>query len=165
MKNPKVDELILSADKWPAEMAYLRGILLGCLLEETYKWASPVYMFGGKNLVGIASLKEHCALNFFKGGLLQDEEKLLIKPGDHTQFGRWMKFKSVEEIQAKEATIKAYVFEAIEAEKLGLKLEKREPATLQAPEELEAPDLLVDRSIKEPMMNPKSPPPNVRVVK
>ena len=138
MKNPKVDELILSADKWPAEMAYLRGILLGCLLEETYKWASPVYMFGGKNLVGIASLKEHCALNFFKGGLLQDEEKLLIKPGDHTQFGRWMKFKSVEEIQAKEATIKAYVFEAIEAEKLGLKLEKREPATLQAPEELEA---------------------------
>ena len=117
MKNPNVDELILSADKWPAEMAYLRGILLGCLLEETYKWASPVYMFGGKNLVGIASLKEHCALNFFKGGLLQDEEKLLIKPGDHTQFGRWMKFKSVEEIQAKEATIKAYVFEAIEAEK------------------------------------------------
>lgn len=137
MKNPNVDEFIQSADKWSAEMAFLRRILLDCLLVETYKWRTPVYMVGSKNSIAISSLKEHCALNFFKGGLLQDEDKLLIKPGDHTQFGRWMKFKTVEEIQAKEATIKAYVFEAIEAEKLGLKLEKREPAALQVPEELE----------------------------
>jgi uncharacterized protein YdeI (YjbR/CyaY-like superfamily) len=134
MKDPNVDQFIQSADKWRAEMTYLRSILLDCLMTETYKWESPVYMFGGKNLIGIAPLKEHCALNLFKGALLQDEEGLLIKPGEHTQLGRWMKFSSVEEIQAKEDTIKAYIYETIEVEKLGLKLEK--PAEIPYPEEL-----------------------------
>jgi uncharacterized protein YdeI (YjbR/CyaY-like superfamily) len=134
MKNPNVDEFIQSADKWRAEMVYLRHILLDCLMTETFKWASPVYMFGGKNLIGIAPLKEHCALNLFKGALLQDEEGLLIKPGEFTQLGRWMKFSSVEEIQAKEDTIKAYIYETIEVEKLGIKLDK--PAEIPYPEEL-----------------------------
>jgi uncharacterized protein YdeI (YjbR/CyaY-like superfamily) len=134
MKDPKVDQFIQSADKWRAEMTYLRSILLDCLMTETYKWESPVYMFGGKNLIGIAPLKEHCALNLFKGALLQDEEVLLIKPGEFTQLGRWMNFSSVEEIQAKEDTIKAYIYETIEVEKLGLKLEK--PAEIPYPEEL-----------------------------
>jgi len=134
MKDPNVDQFIQSADKWRAEMTYLRSILLDCLMTETYKWESPVYMFGGKNLIGIAPLKEHCALNLFKGALLQDEQGLLIKPGEFTQLGRWMKFSSVEEIQAKEDTIKAYIYETIEVEKLGLKLEK--PAEIPYPEEL-----------------------------
>lgn len=134
MKNPNVDQFIQNADKWRAEMAYLRSILLDCLMTETYKWESPVYMFGGKNLIGIAPLKEHCALNLFKGALLQDEQGLLIKPGEFTQLGRWMKFSSVEEIQAKEDTIKAYIYETIEVEKQGLKLEK--PAEIPYPEEL-----------------------------
>jgi uncharacterized protein YdeI (YjbR/CyaY-like superfamily) len=134
MKDPNVDQFIQSADKWRTEMTYLRSILLDCLMTETYKWESPVYMFGGKNLIGIAPLKEHCALNLFKGALLQDEQGLLIKPGEFTQLGRWMKFSSVEEIQAKEDTIKAYIYETIEVEKLGLKLEK--PAEIPYPEEL-----------------------------
>jgi uncharacterized protein YdeI (YjbR/CyaY-like superfamily) len=134
MKDPNVDQFMQSADKWRAEMTYLRSILLDCLLIETYKWESPVYMFGGKNLIGIASLKEHCALNLFKGALLQDEAGLLIKPGEYTQLGRWIKFSSVEEIQAKEDLIKAYIFETIEVEKLGLVLEK--PVEIPFPEEL-----------------------------
>ena len=135
-KNPQVSELIQNAQKWSAEMACLRHILLDCLLVETYKWSSPVYMFGGKNLIGIAALKDHCALNFFKGGLLQDEEGLLIKPGENSNSARWMKFSSVEEIRAKEASIKAYIFETIEAEKLGLQIEKPEQQPI--PEELTA---------------------------
>lgn len=123
MKDPKVDEFILSADKWPNEMACLRRILLDCLLVETYKWRTPVYMAGTKNLIAISSLKGHCALNFFNGALLQDEEGMLIKPGTYTQVGRWMKFSSVEEILAKEELIKAYVYESIEVEKRGLKLD------------------------------------------
>ena len=136
MKDPNVDEFIQSADKWAAEMAFLRRILLDCLLIETYKWRTPVYRMGTKNLIAISSLKDHCALNFFTGALLQDEDKLLIKPGEHTQLGRWMKFSSVEEILAKEDLIKAYILEAIEVEKLGLKMEK--PAEIPHPEELTA---------------------------
>jgi uncharacterized protein YdeI (YjbR/CyaY-like superfamily) len=134
VQDPQVSELIQNAKKWPAEMAYLRRILLDCMLVETYKWSSPVYMFGGKNLIGMAALKEHCALNFFKGGLLQDMEGLLLKPGENSNSARWMKFSSVEEIRAKEASIKAYIFEAIEAEKLGLQIEKSEQQSI--PEEL-----------------------------
>jgi uncharacterized protein YdeI (YjbR/CyaY-like superfamily) len=134
MKDPNVDEFIQSADKWRAEMAYLRHILLDCMMIETYKWKTPVYMVGKKNIIAISSLKEHCALNFFNGALLQDMEGLLIKPGEHTQLGRWMKFSSVEEIQAKEDTIKAYIYETIEVEKLGLKLDK--PAEIPFPAEL-----------------------------
>jgi uncharacterized protein YdeI (YjbR/CyaY-like superfamily) len=134
MKNPNVDEFIQSADKWRAEMAYLRHILLDCLMTETFKWASPVYMYGSKNLIGIAPLKDNCALNLFRGALLQDEEGLLIKPGEFTQLGRWMKFSSVEEIQQKEDLIKAYIFETIEIEKLGITLEK--PVEIPYPEEL-----------------------------
>ena len=136
MKDPNVDEFIQSADKWAAEMAFLRRILLDCLLIETYKWRTPVYRMGTKNLIAISSLKDHCALNFFTGALLQDEDKLLIKPGEHTHLGRWMKFSSVEEILAKEELIKAYILEAIEVEKLGLKMEK--PAEIPHPEELTA---------------------------
>ncbi len=134
MKDPNVDEFIQSADQWPQEMAYLRRILLDCLLIETYKWRMPIYMVGTKNVLGLTPLKDHCALNFFKGALLQDEEQLLIKPGEHTQLGRWMKFDSLGDIQAKEDFIKAYIIEAIEVEKLGLTLEK--PAEIPYPEEL-----------------------------
>lgn len=134
MKDPNVDEFIQSADKWPKEMAYLRRILLDCLLIESYKWATPVYMYGAKNLIAISSLKEHCALNFFNGALLRDEEGILIKPGEHTQLGRWMKFSSVQEIVANEDLIKAYVFEAMEAQRLGITLEK--PGDIPYPTEL-----------------------------
>ncbi len=134
MKDPKVDEFMQSADKWKQELVYLRGILLDCLLTETYKWQIPVYTFGGKNILGLTPLKDHCALNFFKGGLLADTDQLLIKPGENTQSGRWMKFSSLSEIQEKEAIIRAYVFEAIEVEKLGLKAEKAE--AMPWPEEL-----------------------------
>jgi uncharacterized protein YdeI (YjbR/CyaY-like superfamily) len=134
MKDPNVDEFMQSADQWSQEMAYLRRILLDCLLIEAYKWKTPVYMVGSKNILAISSLKEHCALNFFNGALLQDEDGLLIKPGEHTQLGRWMKFNSVEQIQQQEDLIKAYILEAIEVEKLGLKLEK--PAEIPYPAEL-----------------------------
>jgi uncharacterized protein YdeI (YjbR/CyaY-like superfamily) len=134
MKDPNVDEFIQSADKWRAEMAFLRRIVLDCLMVETYKWRTPVYMVGTKNVIAISSLKDHCALNFFNGALLQDEDGLLIKPGEHTQLGRWMKFSSVEEIRQKEDYIKAYVLEAIEVEKLGLKMEK--PSEIPHPDEL-----------------------------
>ena len=134
MKDPNVDEFIQSADKWSAEMACLRRILLDCLLIETYKWKTPVYMVGKKNIIAISSLKDHCALNFFNGALLQDEKSMLIKPGEHTQLGRWMKFSTVEQILAKEEFIKAYILEAIEVEKLGLKMEKS--TEIPHPEEL-----------------------------
>ena len=120
--NPNVDIFISNAKKWQAELKQLRMICLDCGLTETLKWDVPIYTFHNKNIVGINGLKASCAISFFKGALLSDPLGILIKPGAHTQAGRWIKFISEEEIAANEDVLKAYIFEAIEVEKTGLKV-------------------------------------------
>ncbi len=125
--NPSVDAFLEKTDKWKAELTALRNIMLDCQLIETLKWGQPCYMFNKSNLVILANFKESCAINFFKGALLSDTENLLVKPGENSQSGRFLRFKSLEEIIAAEPIIKAYIFEAIEVEKAGLKIAPRDP--------------------------------------
>ncbi|MBU3659252.1 MAG: hypothetical protein FGM14_05255 [Flavobacteriales bacterium] len=125
--NPNVDIFLEKIDKWYEELKLLRNIMLDCQLIETLKWGQPCYMFNKTNVVILANFKESCAVSFLKGALLTDTENLLVKPGDNSQSGRFLRFKSIEEIIEKEAIIKAYVFEAIEVEKAGLKIAPRNP--------------------------------------
>jgi uncharacterized protein YdeI (YjbR/CyaY-like superfamily) len=125
--NPSVDEFLEKTDKWKVELTVLRNIMLDCQLIETLKWGQPCYMFNKTNVVILANFKESCAVSFLKGALLSDTENLLVKPGENSQSGRFLRFKSVDEIIEKEAIIKAYVFEAIEVEKAGLKVAPRDP--------------------------------------
>ncbi len=122
-------------DRWKAEIAELRKILSGFDLKEECKWGKPCYTMNGKNVVIIQGFKEYCALGFFQGALLKDPKKLLVQLGQ-IQAARVMKFTSASEIAAKAATIKAYVREAMAAEKAGMKVEikRRE---YPVPEELE----------------------------
>lgn len=107
---------------WPQELNVLRLLILDCGLTEEVKWDVPCYTFNGKNILILAALKNYCSISFFKGALLSDEDKLLSKPGESSQGGRVMKFTSVEQIVELEPSIKAYIFEAIEVEKAGLKI-------------------------------------------
>jgi len=134
--NYKVDEFISNATQWQAEYDYLRMILLDCGLTEDFKWAQPCYTSGGKNIVILAGFKNHCALGFFKGSLIEDSENLLTKPGENTQEGRQMRFKDINQIIALEPQIKAYIFEAIEVEKAGLKVPVKQVHEFEVPEEL-----------------------------
>ncbi len=136
-KNPHVDAYFSKAQKWREELEKLREILLDCQLTEELKWAVPCYTFQGRNIVGINGLKESCALAFFKGALLEDAVGILIKPGENTQAGRWMKFTSVQQIVNMESTLKAYIYEAIEVEKAGLTLSNKKKAKPVIPKELE----------------------------
>ena len=134
--DPKVDEFLNNAEKWHEELEKLRTICLDCGLTEELKWGQPCYMFHKSNVVIIGELKDHCALSFFKGALLYDAEGILIRPGEHTQVGRWIKFTSVREIAEMEPILKAYIYEAIEVEKAGVKLDtKKNPEPV--PEELQ----------------------------
>lgn len=117
--NPKVDEYIGKAPKWQEEINVMRKILLDCGLTEELKWGKPCYTYGGKNIVVIQAFKAYFALLFFKGYLLKDPEGVLVKMGKNTHVGRQMRFTDAAQITAMEATIKAYVREAIDAEKLG----------------------------------------------
>jgi uncharacterized protein YdeI (YjbR/CyaY-like superfamily) len=135
--NPKVDAYLKRAKKWQPEMARLRKILLACKLTEEFKWAKPCYTFEKSNLVIICELKESCALGFLKGALLKDAKGILIAPGENSQSMRWAKFTSVREIDGKSSTLKAYIREAIDAEKAGLKVVFKEKHDLVYPEEFQ----------------------------
>jgi uncharacterized protein YdeI (YjbR/CyaY-like superfamily) len=135
--NPEVDDFIANATRWQEELKRLRTILLDSELTEELKWAQPCYTFQRKNVAIIIGLKESCALSFFKGALLKDVHCVLTRPGENTQSGRWIKFASVREIAEMRSALKAYIREAIEVEKSGLKLKLRKTSDLKFPEELQ----------------------------
>jgi len=118
-------------------MEKLRAICLDCGLTEEVKWDQPCYTLHGRNVVIIGELKDNCALSFFKGALLYDAECLLQAPGENTQSGRWIKFSSVKEIADLEPELKAYIYEAIEVEKAGLKVQLKTTADFPVPEEFQ----------------------------
>ncbi|WP_348813588.1 DUF1801 domain-containing protein [Flavobacterium maritimum] len=120
--NPKVDDFISNAKKWQPEMEQLRLLLLDCGLTEEFKWRTPCYSFRGNNVVLIGSFKEYCTLSFFKGTLLQDSNGILSKPGENSQAMRFFKFTNLPEITDQKSIIKAYIYEAVEIEKAGLKV-------------------------------------------
>ena len=100
--------------------------------------AAHVLNVGRKGNVAIViPLKESCALAFFKGALLKDPKHVLEKAGEHTRAGRWIKFTSVKEITGLELTLRSYLYEAIELEKSGKKVELRKPSEYTIPEELQ----------------------------
>ncbi|MEK4719294.1 YdeI family protein [Priestia sp. FSL W8-0524] len=135
--NPKVDEFLTKAKKWKEEYETLRKIVLDCELTEDYKWMNPCYTFEKKNIVLIHGFKEYCALLFPKGSLLQDSHGILIQQTENVQGARQIRFTNVQEIVEKEAILKAYIYEAIEVEKAGLKVKVKKPEELIIPEELQ----------------------------
>lgn len=122
-------------EQWKAEIAEMQRILASFALQEECKWGKPTYTLDGKNVVILQGFKEYFALGFFQGALLKDSKKLLLQLGQ-TQAARVMKFTSVDEIVAREATIRAYVREAIAIEKAGLRVEPRKTEDYPVPAEL-----------------------------
>lgn len=134
--NSKVDEHINQSKQWKDEMNALRTIILDCQLAEDFKWGKPCYSFQGKNIVIIQGFKEYFALLFFKGGIMEDSKHLLVKMGENTQAGRQMRFENVQDILDKKSIIKDYIFEAVEIEERGEKVEIKKEAT-PIPEEFQ----------------------------
>lgn len=122
-------------ERWRAEIAALRKILSGFDLREERKWGKPCYTMNGRNVVIIQGFKEYCALGFFQGALLSDPKKLLVQLGQ-VRAARVMKFAGTQEIAARTTTIKAYLREAIAAEKAGRKVETK-PRALPMPRRVE----------------------------
>jgi uncharacterized protein YdeI (YjbR/CyaY-like superfamily) len=121
--NPKVDFYFSKAKAWQQELEQLRIIALDSGLREELKWGCPCYMFQNDNIVLIHVFKEYCALLFFKGALLQDPDGILIQQTKNVQAARQVRFTNVLEILEMKSTLKAYIYEAIEVEKAGLKVE------------------------------------------
>lgn len=135
--NPKVDWFFNEDTKWKKEFAALRNIILDCGLIEELKWGQPCYTFQRKNIVLIHGFKEYCALLFFKGTLLKDDHGILIQQTENVQAARQIRFTDVRKIAESERTLKAYVHQAIEVEKAGLKVPLKKTSDFTVPEEFQ----------------------------
>jgi uncharacterized protein YdeI (YjbR/CyaY-like superfamily) len=133
--NQKVNFYFEKESRWHAEVAALRDMILDCNLTETLKWGQPCYVLGSSNIVLIHTFKTYCALLFFKGALMKDPQQLLIQQSENVQAARQLRFTSKKEIVSLKSTIKAYVFEAIEIEKAGLKVALKPTAAYNIPDE------------------------------
>jgi uncharacterized protein YdeI (YjbR/CyaY-like superfamily) len=135
--NPKVDFYFSKAKKWEKELEQLRTIVLDCGLTEELKWGCPCYTFQKSNIVLIHVFKEYCALLFFKGALLQDTKGILIQQTENVQVARQIRFTNVREIIKMDPVLKAYIYEAIEVEKAGVKVNLKKTAAFKISEEFQ----------------------------
>lgn len=121
-------------NSWINELKLLREIIISFNLTEEIKWGVPCYTYQGKNVFLLSAFKEYCAISFFKGTLINDPKNLLVSPGDNSQFVKMLKIKSESEIKKNLSSIKDLIKEAIEIERKGLKVEKKDQIVY--PEEL-----------------------------
>jgi uncharacterized protein YdeI (YjbR/CyaY-like superfamily) len=135
--NPKVDFFFNKAKQWQEEFEKLRMIVLDCGLTEELKWGCPCYTFQKSNIVLIHGFKEYCALLFFKGALLKDADGILIQQTRNVQAARQIRFTNVRQIVKMKPILKAYIHEAIEVEKAGLKVNFKKTSEFKVPEEFQ----------------------------
>jgi uncharacterized protein YdeI (YjbR/CyaY-like superfamily) len=136
--NPKVDWFFDKATQWQEEYVKLRMICLDSGLTEELKWGCPCYALDKQNIVLIHGFKEYCALLFFKGALVNDPEGILIQQTKDVQSARQMRFTNILEIIDLEPIVKAYINEAIEVEKAGLKVELKKTEDFEVPAEFQS---------------------------
>ena len=133
--NPKVDFFFSKGKPWQEEFEKLRRIILDCGLTEELKWGVPCYTFQNSNIVLIHVFKDYCAILFVKGALLNDANGILIQQTKNVQAARQIRFTNVREIVELEPVLKAYIKEAIEVEKAGLKVNYKKTTEYSIPEE------------------------------
>lgn len=133
--NPKVDWYFTKPTRWQKEVSELRKIVLECGLNEQLKWGCPCYTVQKANIVLIHHFKEYCALLFLKGALLKDTQGILIQQTANVQSARQIRFTSLRDIVKQKALIRAYVYEAIEVENAGLKVDYKKTRDFPMPAE------------------------------
>lgn len=136
--NPKVDFYFTKDQKWQQEVQELRVIALDCGLSEELKWGVPCYTFQKSNIVLIHDFKEYCAFLFFKGALLKDPQNILVQQTKNVQAARQVRFRNIREIIDLKTALIAYIQQAIEVEKSGLKVNFKTTADFPVPEEFQA---------------------------
>jgi uncharacterized protein YdeI (YjbR/CyaY-like superfamily) len=134
--NPKVDFYFIKSKTWQKETEFLRNIVLDCAgLTEELKWGCPCYSFQKTNIVLIHDFKEYCALLLFKGALLSDPNGILIQQTKNVQAARQIRFTNAKEIMKLKPVLKAYIYEAIELEKAGVKVALKKTTEYAMPDE------------------------------
>ncbi|WP_294317908.1 DUF1801 domain-containing protein [uncultured Chryseobacterium sp.] len=133
--NPKADFFFNKTGKWQSDFEKLRTIALSTELQEDVKWGCPCYTYEGKNIFLIHGFKNYCALLFFKGALLKDPTNILVQQTENVQSARQIRFTDVQQIIDLENVIRDYIFQAVELEESGSKVEMKPTKAFEMPEE------------------------------
>lgn len=135
--NPKVNFFFENAGQWQEEFEKLRAIALSTELVEDLKWGCPCYTYEGKNIFLIHGFKEYCALLFFKGALMKDPDHILIQQSKNVQAARQIRFTEVAQINDLEEVLRSYMFQAVEIEESGAKVEMKKTKEFEMAEEFQ----------------------------
>lgn len=134
--NAKVDTYFSQLTKWKPELEVMRQILLDSGLVEEFKWRGPCYTYNNSNIIIIGGFKDNCVMSFLKGVFMRDDHKLLVSPGENSQTVRFVRFTNVSQVIELEPILKTYIYEAIEIEKAGIKLDPTQKPELTLVDEL-----------------------------
>lgn len=134
--SPDVDAFVQRCERWRGEVQKLRAILLECGLDEALKWGKPCYAHAGRNVAIVQPFKDHCALMFFQGALLEDTHGLLRSQGPNTRAALRLEFQS--EASIKKTVVKSYVQQAVALEDAGRRVDLAPKPDLDLPEELKS---------------------------
>lgn len=136
--NPKVDWFFDKSTKWQEAYQELREIALSFDLSEELKWGCPCYTIGKSNIFLIHGFKDYCAILFMQGALLKDTKNMLIQQTENVQSARQIRFTNIEEILKSKSIVMAYIKEAIELDKAGLKVELKKTTEFTMPDEFQS---------------------------
>jgi len=128
-----IEEFLSYFPKDREKLETLREIILSTGMEEGIKWGAPIYMYKGKNVIGIGSFKSYVGLWFHQGSFLKDEQKVLINAQEGKTKGL-RQWRFAEEDEIPKELLRSYIFEAIENEKQGKRVIPEKQALLIPPE-------------------------------
>lgn len=135
--NPLVSKVHSQEKRWSVEFSALRQLCLASGLNEELKWGQACYDLDAKNVVLIHGFKEYCALLFMKGVLLKDPKGIMIQQTKNVQAARQIRFACLADIKMQQATIRAYIKEAITIEKSGATVVMKSAAQFDMPGEFQ----------------------------
>lgn len=133
--DKKISAYLEKHAQWRDFLEPARELMRGTEMEETVKWGVPTYTLNGKNIIGLAGFRNHCAIWFHNGVFLKDKEKQLVNAQEGTtKAQRQWRFEAGDRFPKR--LVKSYVLEAMDNARSG-KTIKPEKKTLLIPGELQ----------------------------
>lgn len=133
VKEPKIDVYIeKSAEFAKPILRHIRQLVHKACpdIKEAVKWGMPFFDCDGP-VCNMASFKQHCAFGFWKAPLMKDPENIFNKDGKNAM-GQFDRITSIKDLPADKIII-AYIKEAVELNKAGVKVVKAKAAVQELP--------------------------------
>src|SRR5690348_1310092 len=144
-RDPRIDAYIAgSADFAKPVLTHLRELVHATCpdVEETMKWSFPHFMYQGM-LCSMASFKEHCAFNFWKGALVVGASNGGQGDSGERAMGQFGRITALSDLPSKKV-LAGYIKEAMQLNEAGVasparsKKKSAAPRAVRVPEDLAA---------------------------